>query len=165
MKVFINDALSADGFIAKDAKDTVSWTSKADKKFFQDETKRAGVIVIGSKTFETIGRPLPGRRNIVLSRTMKQAPEGVEISVESPADIVSRLKKEGLRELAICGGSHVYTSFMKAGLVDEILLTVEPIIFGQGMTLFAEPINSRLELSQTKNLDGGAVVFRYSVIK
>lgn len=69
MKVFLIVAISVDGFIAQDADQiSTAWTSPEDKQFFRERTKQAGVIVMGRKTFETIGRPLPGRINIVLSR-------------------------------------------------------------------------------------------------
>ena len=60
MKVFIIAAISADGFIAKDPKEpSTSWTSLVDKKHFSEITKRAGTVVMGAKTYETIGKALP----------------------------------------------------------------------------------------------------------
>ncbi|MBX4209187.1 dihydrofolate reductase family protein [Candidatus Parcubacteria bacterium] len=163
MKIFIIAAVTADGFIAKNENHAASWTSKADKNFFKETTKRAGVIVMGSRTYETIGKPLPGRRNIVLSRTKKF--EGVEVSAESPTELASRLEKEGVKEIAICGGASVYTEFMKAGLVDALYLTVEPILFGAGMTMFREPIDAKLELKEARPIGDGAVVLEYIVIR
>src|SRR6185369_8098656 len=97
MKVFLIAAMTADGFIARNEAELVSWTSKSDKKFFRETTKRAGVIVMGSKTYATIGKALPERRNIVMSRTQKF--EGVETTTESPKELVARLTKEGVAEL------------------------------------------------------------------
>lgn len=163
MKIFLIAAVTADGFIAKNESHAATWTSKADKAFFKEATKRAGCVVMGSKTYETINRPLPDRRTIVLSRSKTY--EGVETSTESPTDLVSRLEREGVRELAICGGSHIYSSFMKADLVNTAYITVEPLFFGQGVSLFSEVIDARLELKEARPLDGGAVLLEYSVIK
>lgn len=166
MKIFIIAAVTLDGFISRNDSEPAMWTSKADKEFFKAATKKAGVIVMGSKTFETIGRALPGRRNIVLSRTKRfDDIPGIESSEESPTELVSRLEQEGVTELAVCGGSHIYTSFMKAGLVDTIYVTVEAIAFGSGITLFNEPIDAKLALRETRSLGDGAVLLEYSVIK
>ncbi|HEY4500449.1 MAG TPA: dihydrofolate reductase family protein [Candidatus Paceibacterota bacterium] len=166
MKTFIIAALTADGFIAKGHDHITTWTSKADKNFFKEMTKKAGVIVIGSKTFETIGRALPERRNIVLSRTKKfEGIDGVETSAESPRDLVTRLEREGVRELAICGGAGVYTSFMKEGLIDTLYITVEPILFGTGLSLFKDSFETKLELKESRLIGDGAVLLEYTVIK
>ncbi len=166
MKTFIIAALTADGFIAKGHDHVTTWTSKADKIFFKETTQRAGVMVMGSKTFETIGRALPGRRNIVLSGTKKFGGiYGIETSAESPRELVERLRREGVQELAICGGAGVYTSFMKEGLIDTLYITVEPILFGRGLCLFNENLEVKLELKETRPIGDGAVLLEYTVIK
>lgn len=163
MKTFIIAAITADGFIARADNELVSWTSKADKAFFRDTTKRAGTMIMGSRTFETIGKALPGRRTIVMSRTKKF--NGVETTNESPKELVARLQKEGVHELAICGGSAIYTSFMKEGLVDTVYLTVEGMFFGSGVHLFKEKIEAKMELRTVTNIGEGSVVLEYSVIR
>jgi dihydrofolate reductase len=166
MKTFIIAAVTADGFIARSGNELVSWTSKADKKFFRERTKQSGVIVMGSTTYSTIGKPLPDRRNIILSRTKTSADfPGAEVSSETPAELVARLIKEGVSELAVCGGSHIYSSFMKTGLVDNLYLTIEPIVFGQGVPLFSETVETKLELVQTISIGEGSVVLEYNVIR
>lgn len=163
MKIFIIAALTADGFIAKNSAHGASWTSKADKEFFKEATKRAGVVVMGSKTYETIGKPLPGRRTIVLSRSKKF--EGIEMSSETPRELAARLENEGLRELAVCGGSAVYTEFMESGLVDALYLTIEPVMFGAGIGLFNKNLDVSLELVSSRPLEGGAVLLEYRLKK
>jgi len=69
MKTFIIAALTADGYIGKNAKHAAMWTSKEDKKRFIEITKRAGVIVMGQNTWQTLGKPLKDRLNIVYSPT------------------------------------------------------------------------------------------------
>ena len=95
MKVFIIAAITADGFIGRDSTHTADWTGKEDKKVFVQLTKEAGTIVMGSATFKTIGRALPGRRNIVYSRDANSIQvEGVEVTNETPEVLVARLKKK-----------------------------------------------------------------------
>lgn len=162
IKVFIIAAVSADGFIAKDSQHAAMWTSKADKKRFIELTKKAGVVVMGSATYKTMGRPLKERVNIVYSK--KQNFEGAEITQKSPLELISELESRGFKEVAICGGSQIYTMFMKAGIVDTIYLTVEPIIFGKGITLFNEDLKYYLKLKSSQASESaGSLLLEYSV--
>lgn len=163
MNVFIIAALSADGFIAQDETQLADWTSKADKKLFVELTKRAGVMVMGSTTYKTIGRPLPGRRNIVYTtRTLDQ--DGVEATQLSPAELIKKLGGEGCEEVAICGGRSIYDQFLQAGVVNELYLTVEPILFGAGVSLLRTPAFQQLKLKATRMLNDNAVLLNYEVI-
>src|SRR3989344_8136395 len=106
IKTFIIAAMTADGKIARNAGHAATWTSKEDKKFFVERTKQAGVMIMGQTTYETIGKPMPGRLNIVYSR--KDIP-GVETTTLDPMTLLADLEKRGFKEVAICGGSTIYT--------------------------------------------------------
>lgn len=170
MEIFIIAAQTADGFIAKDVEqNSMNWTSGSDKKFFIEKTKKAGVVVMGRKTYETIGKPLPNRRNIVLSKNVNNLKETekteVEIVSESPRELVERLEKEGEKGLAICGGASVYTSFLQAGVVNKIYLTIEPVVFGNGIKLFSsDNLEQKLELVSSTELGHNAILLEYNVI-
>jgi len=164
MNVFIIAAISADGLIAEgsDQKSTV-WTSQADKKFFSERTKKAGVVVMGRKTFETIGKPLPGRLNIIYSREPGQDAKDLRFTNKSPKQLIKELGKEGYKEVAICGGASIYTMFMKAGVVNKIYLTVESVVFGRGVRLFNQEIEAKLRLEKVKKLSEETVLLEYSI--
>jgi len=166
MRVFIIAALTADGFIGRDSGHTADWTGKEDKKVFTRLTKEAGIMIMGSKTFATIGRVLPERRNIVYtSRPNELNVEGVEPTNEPPKALLERLEKEGAQAVAICGGSSIYDLFMREGLVDELYLTYVPLLFGQGVTLFSGELSQALELQETEKLPDGSVLAHYIVKK
>ncbi len=141
MIVSLIGAISADGFIAaSEAQNSLTWTSKEDTRFFVEKTKEIGTLVMGRKTFDTIGKPLKGRRVIVMSRTPLSRIEGeyggvVEYTSESPKELVARLETEGVAKLVVCGGAMIYAQFLQAGLVHELFLTIEPVIFGEGTLL------------------------------
>nr|AIA16506.1 Dihydrofolate reductase [uncultured bacterium] len=166
MKVFIIAALSADGYIGIDASHrATSWTTKADLQFFVRKTKEAGTIVMGRKTFETIGRPLNDRRLIVLTSKPEDITiEDVEATSESPAELVARLEREGVTTLAVCGGSSIYTQFMEAGLAEELFITVMPKIFGQGLPLFGRQLDINLRLQHTEQLGENTVLLHYKTV-
>jgi hypothetical protein len=77
-------------------------------------------------------------------------------------ELIAKLEKEGVRELAICGGATIYTMFMKSEVVDSLYITIEPTIFGSGMKLFTEPITQNLSLVSTETKDS-SVFLEYKV--
>lgn len=158
-------AISADGKIAeRDYQSSLDWTSKEDTRFFVEKTKEIGTMVMGRKTFETIGKGLPGRRMIVMSSKVG-ATEGVEWANESVPDLVKRLTAEGVSGIAVCGGSTVYYQFLQSGLVDELYLTVEPVLFGGGVSLASGFGRIDLELVEAKPLGGRSVLLHYRIPK
>jgi dihydrofolate reductase len=142
MPVVLVAALSMDGFIARHKDELADWTTKEDKQFFVKITKELGTMVMGRTTFATIGRALPGRRMIVLTSTPeKYDVKGVEFTNETPKQLVTRLESEGVTGLAVCGGAHVYTDFLVAGIVDELVLSVVDVELGGGIRLITEAIS------------------------
>lgn len=167
MHTFLIAAISLDGFIAeKTDQISTAWTSKEDKKFFSERTKQAGVIVMGSSTYKTIGRPLPGRVNIVYSKNsqfeFKDESKGFVTDLE-PAELLKKLAADGHQEVAICGGAQIYSMFMKVGLIDTLYLTIEPVIFGKGVKLFDEDISARFDLVNMSKMGENAVLLEYKV--
>src|SRR3989344_4318500 len=161
IRTFIIAAMTADGFIARDAHHLASWTSKEDKQFFVKRTKKAGVVIMGANPFETFGKPLKDRLNIVYSRSKSY--EGVEVTQLQPKALLEDLEKRGYKEVAICGGSTIYTMFMKAKLVDTLYITVEPVLFGDGMGIFNETIEASLHLRNCTNLSNDVLLLEYGI--
>ncbi len=162
--VFIIAALTADGFIAQTSDHSpMVWTSKEDKARFVELTKRAGVVVLGSSTYKTFPRPLKDRLNIVYSRA--QQFEGVETTTDEPAELLRKLEGRGFNEVAVCGGAEIYTKFMEAGVIDTLYLTIEPVMFGKGLSMFNRSIDTKLALVTTSKTEGGTIFNEYKVIK
>lgn len=170
MTTFLIAAVTADGFIARHSRHLADWTSKEDKRFFTQKTKEAGVVIMGLNTFKTIGKPLGDRYNIVyapaspVGRPAEEKLQGVEITQENPEVLLARLEQKGYREAAICGGAAIYTMFMEAGAVDALYLTVEPVLFGQGLSLFTKPLDVQLALQSVEKLnDTGTVLMSFKI--
>lgn len=162
MKVFLIAAVTADGFIARSSKEFPDWTSKEDKKSFAELTKNS-VLIFGGNTFRAIGRPLPNRRNIVYSRH-EISIEGAESTQEQPDALISRLAPEGHKSVAICGGSTIYSMFLDAGVVNEIYLTVAPLLFGAGVSLLSKHTDTRMELLEQIMLNSDTILLHYKVL-
>ena len=164
MNVWLVAALSIDGKIAQtEGQSSLDWTSKEDLRFFIEKTKEAGVLVMGRKTFDTIGKALPGREIVVMTRTPEESEkiEGVVFTNKHPNEIVDEYKTKGQQSIVIAGGSSVYSEFIREGLVTDYFLTVEPVIFGNGVSLASGFDRVNLHLVETKKLGEQAVLFHY----
>nr|AIA13890.1 Dihydrofolate reductase [uncultured bacterium] len=96
------------------------WRLSSDLKRFRELTM-GHHIVVGRKTFESIGRPLPGREMIVVTRNESFAPEGCFIA-RSVEDAIQFAKERGESELFICGGAEIYAQTLDRA--DRIYLTL-----------------------------------------
>jgi dihydrofolate reductase len=172
MTTLIIAAITTDGFIARDSDQiSTSWTSKEDRKFFSERSKQAGVVIFGAKTYQTIGKPLPGRLNVIYSKTATRTqPEGTTpdqllFTSQAPQELLATLEQKGFQEVVIGGGATIYSMFMKAGLVDKIYLTVEPVLFGKGIKLFSDEVQADLKLVQLTKLNENSLLLEYDVVK
>ncbi len=159
-------AISANGFIAESSDQrSLDWTSREDLEFFIQKTKEAGVVIMGRKTFETIGRPLKDRRLIVMTRqkAMKSDMEGVEFSTLSPVELVNKLTEEGVKTVVLAGGVSLYSQFLQESLVTDLYLTVEPLLFGQGIPFASGFDRMNLNLVEVRKLNQQSVLLHYKI--
>lgn len=167
MKITLVAAMGADGRIATDRDQLTDWTSQEDKRFFVMKTKEAGVVIMGRRTFQTIGEPLAERLNIVMTRQeapFDDVPGVVECTRESPNAVVRSLESRGYTEAVVAGGREIFSAFLDANLVTDIYLTIEPLIFGEGVP-FVEGIRSkRLQLLSVDKLGEQSVLLHYVVL-
>ena len=86
----------------------IPWSLPGDMKHFRESTS-GGVIVMGRATFDSIGRPLPGRENWVLTRGNPQLPEGVRV-FHSVEDVIAAVPSH--KPVWIIGGEQIYRAFL-----------------------------------------------------
>ncbi|WP_439841437.1 type 3 dihydrofolate reductase [Aeromonas taiwanensis] len=116
MQISMIAAMAHDRVIGLD--NQMPWHMPADLAHFKRVTLGKPVLM-GRKTFESIGRPLPGRRNLVISRNPAYQAEGVEVidSVEAALALLG----EGVDELMVIGGGHLYGQLLPRA--DRLYLT------------------------------------------
>jgi dihydrofolate reductase len=167
MKTILLMAQSLDGKTAQHADHFPDWTGAADKRFFARRTRAAGVVIMGSRTFDTLGKPLPGRKNVVMSRDpARHSHEGhLVFTAQPPERILQELASEGFREVVLAGGATINSLFARRGLIDEILVTIAPFVFGRGMSLFDEDVALDLKLLQAEPLDADCICLHYRVLR
>jgi dihydrofolate reductase len=160
-------AQTLDGIISRSSDEFIDWTGNADKKMFVQVTKRAGVVIMGSKTYDTIGRPLPGRRNVVLTRNSRRTSnhDHLVFSDKDPQTLLADLEGDGFQEVAIIGGAQVNSLFAGHNLLDEIIITIAPKVFGKGLTLFNIPLDLNLKLLSSEILETNYIMLHYAVVR
>ena len=106
MKISLIAAFAEEGVIGKDGK--IPWTLKEDLKHFRNQTEGCSVVM-GRKTYESIGRPLPNRLNIVMTKNPKGLAEVKEVNNRKEA-----LEKASSYsdEIFIIGGEKIYEEFL-----------------------------------------------------
>jgi dihydrofolate reductase len=110
-------AASENNAIGKDNR--LPWHLPNDLKYFKNQTWGMPVLM-GRKTFESIGKPLQGRKSIVITRNRNWQHENVDV-VHSIEEAIARAKEYGAKEVFVIGGSEIFaTSFDQA---DRIYLT------------------------------------------
>lgn len=165
MEVILLMAMTLDGKIARTRSELVNWTGKKDKQYFVKITRDAGVVIMGSKTFDTIGHPLPGRKNIVMTRdkSRKSDDPSLVFSDQAPAQILADLRRQGFDRAALIGGSVINSLFAKENLITRIHLTLVPKVFGQGLSLFNTPLDLAFEFDTCEVIDKGHLLLIYKV--
>ncbi len=114
-------AVSRNGIIGREG--DMPWRLSSDLKRFKAMTLGKPVIM-GRKTFQSIGKPLPGRPNVVISRDGGFSAEGITVahSLDEAIEAASRLANESnVDEICIIGGGEIYRQAI--GLADRLLVT------------------------------------------
>jgi dihydrofolate reductase len=120
--------------------------------------------MFGEKTFATFPSPLPNRLNVVFTQDLNK-PEitGVKWVTGDPEPILKELEKMDFKQALLGGGSYLNTLFLEKKLIDEIIITIEPKIFGAGMGLFNGDFNINLELLDMQKINEHAIMLKYKV--
>lgn len=104
--------VAENGVIGSDQ--TIPWRVPSDMAFFK-KTTMGKPIVMGRKQFETVGKPLPGRTNIVITRQRGYQPEGVLVfhDVDTALAEAGKIAEaDGVDEIMIIGGGELYAQLM-----------------------------------------------------
>ena len=167
-------AISLDGFLAR--KDgSVDWLdpffAKLDSPYdYEAYYETVDALILGRKTFEaciTLGKgeyPYPGKPAWVITRNSayEVTQEGVQLMTGNLRTSISKIIDEYKGRVWLVGGGELAGQLIDEGLIDEIVLTVAPVILGQGLPWAAMVDNeTSWQLAETYRADNGLVQLVY----
>ena len=145
-------AISRNFAIGRDGK--LPWHNSADLQFFK-KTTTGNAVVMGSNTWRSIGKPLPGRLNIVLSRTGNVDTPGEVMRLSDVQEVVE-LAKYLNRDVFIIGGAKTYSEF--ADVIDKWIVTEVPVEVEDADTFMPRDFLDDFEISSLHELGDELIV-------
>ena len=181
-KMFSFMMASADGYHAGPG-EALDWHN-VDQEFSQfalAQLREAGTLVFGRVTYEGMAAfwPTPAGEQsdpdvakamnttpkIVISRTLPQATwAGTRLISTHAEDELAKLKQQPGKDIVIPGSSTLTAGLLHTGLLDELRIMVNPVILGQGRSLFAGAGKTSLKLLKTRQFTSGNVLIYYQPI-
>lgn len=160
-------AATLDGKIAAHESHFSGWTSPEDKTFMRALLSQCDVVIVGNSTYKTAKKPLSKRNCIVLTRsvrtTKQPAPNLLYLNTKG-ASLKQIIKKAGYKKIAILGGAQTYSYCLENKMLTDLYLTIEPVIFGAGIPLFAGKYKLRkVKIVSTKKLNKTGTLLIHAV--
>jgi dihydrofolate reductase len=175
MKVTLMMIESLDGRTTEgDSPAVKSWASAEDQDRFLAIRAAHDRIVMGSTTYEAVRGTLrldPNKPRVIITRNPAQYADevqpGLVFTDESPAAVVEQARQDGCQSLLLVGGAQTNARFLDARLVDELLVTIEPLLFGSGLPLVQSLQQTlQLQLISCEQLNArGTLLAHYQVQK
>lgn len=131
--------ITIDGKIALNSHQFTSWSSPEDKVLFRKLLNESDLIVAGHNTYRVSAKLLDKRNCLIFTRsvkTIKHHKENILFCNPENTDVAKLISKLGYKTIAIIGGAPTLSYFLKKNMLDELHITVEPIVFGGGIPIF-----------------------------
>jgi dihydrofolate reductase len=169
-KVKYHVATTVDGFIGHEDGSVDGFVMEGDHatEFLESLQNDYDVVLMGRKTYEFglrlgVTDPYPWLEQYVFSRTMEKSPDpNVYLVSQDVVGFVRDLKEKVGKDIYLCGGANLAATLFAEGLIDEIVLKVNPVLFGSGIPLLSRVVEqTALKLTGAKSYDNGVVLLRY----
>lgn len=174
MKVILVFVSTLNGKVTRgDDPEVRHWSSRSDQKHYSRVWKDSKLIIMGSNTWnDNIIKPSAERLIVVMTRNPgpyrdSEIQGQVEFTSERPHALVEKYRTAGTELMTVVGGPGVATSFLKESLIDELWLTIEPRLFGKGISLLTESdLDLRLKLIElVRANEDGTLITKYSIVR
>ncbi len=172
MSVYI--ATSIDGYIAK-KDDGLDWLEtfspppdNLDEDYgFKKFLNQVDALIMGRNTYKIASSanmwPYEGKRVIVLSSTLSSVCDRAEIYNGDIIHLIKKLYSEGIKNIYVDGGKTI-SQYLNEGLIDELIISIIPVILGSGIPLFNNILHdSWCHLVSSQSYSNGLVQLRYEV--
>ena len=167
-KVILGLAITLDGYI-EGPNGEYDWCFTDQDYGLNAFFERIDALFMGRKSYEEAQKfkdsPWQGMTTYLFSRTMKPADDPRVILVpDGSVEVVQKIKQEKGMDIWLFGGADLTRQFINAGLVDELWLSVHPILLGGGKALFQDIVGRKpLKLLESKTYETGLVSLRYAM--
>lgn len=168
-KIMLYIAMSLDGYIAKEDGD-ISWLSMVDNPpedyGYEEFIKTIDTVIMGRKTYEKvlsfgIDFPHKDRKCYVLSRSKSGCDENIEYFSDVEG-LVGKLKSQAGANIFVDGGAEIINELLKLDAIDELTISIIPILLGSGIKLFKDHRpESILRLKNAISYESGLVKLYY----
>lgn len=176
MEISVIAAQSLDGFIAKHDLPGTDFTSEADKLHFSRILQIFDALIFGRLTYEVSRTAIRARLSTSLPRFVMTRNPGawagdtvsgqLEFVSDTPAALVTRLRDRGFRRCAVLGGSQIHSLFLENNLIDTLIITIEPRLFGRGVPFLHQRMDAKLRLEGAERLPASdTLLLTYRLIK
>lgn len=164
-KIILAVAASLDGLIEGQLGE-YDWCFTDQDYGMQSFLDSIDTIIMGRKSFEVAGaNPFPEKKCYVFSRNSLQQLPGIDWIQGDAATRVTEIKSIPGKDIWLFGGAALANDLLKQQLVDEIWISIHPIILGSGKPLFASlPGRIQLELKESIAYSSGLVSVSYQVL-
>lgn len=172
-KLVLGLAVTLDGYI-EGPNGEYDWCFTDQDYGLNEFFSRIDSIFIGRKSYEVAqqhaennnGEIVPGMKEYVFSSSMKTVKDGAILITENSIIEAKKIKEQPGKDIWLYGGAELSDAFMKAGLIDELWLSVHPILLGSGKPLFrSQDSRHKLRLLESKTYETGLVSLRYHIDK
>jgi dihydrofolate reductase len=172
MRTTVFVGTSVDGFIARRDGRFDFLPDECEPHGYEELMASVDTLVMGRNTFALVmsfgSWPYPKSKRVVAlsSRPLDLPPnQNVEQMSGDPRDIVAKLEAKGAKHLYVDGGDTVQR-FLRAGMIDQLLITRVPVLIGEGIPLFgALPHDVKLRHVATRAFPSGLVQSEYEVVR
>lgn len=168
-KIVLFIASSLDSYIARPLGE-IDWLFTDQDYGYSEFLKSIDTVLLGRKTYEqvlTFGEyPYQDLKSYVFTKnTLFQAKKDVEVVTEDLKTFIDDLRQVDGKNIWLVGGSQLTYDFMNQNLVDELIVSIHPIILGEGIPLFASQTTPQsLNFTKCQTYSSGLVQLSYDVV-
>jgi len=169
-KVIVYIAASLDGYIAG-PNDDMSFLSLVEQEGedygYADFIKTVDTVIMGRKTYDWVMSHMPefphaDKTAYIITRTPRPDVGKTSFYTGNLPELISRLKSEDGKTIFIDGGAEIVNELLQAGVIDELIISVIPVLVGNGVRLFNDnrPVQ-QLKLQSAKQFESGLMQLHY----
>lgn len=168
-KIILNLCTSLDSYI-EGANGEIDWCFTDQDYCMTDFLDRIDTIFFGRKSYEQLVREMPNafsdKEQIVFSKTLVSDNGNPKIISDNVEKEVNEMVNKTGKDIWLFGGANLTTTMLNLNLVDELMISIHPLILGSGKPLFLDIENrKRLKLTDTKSFSTGLVQLYYEIEK